>query len=182
VNALRTRGFTLIELMIAMAIAVTLLVLAAPNFAVWSADGQIRAAAESIVSGMRYAQMESIKRNEQVEFILDPATGSGKWEVKLLDGTLLQTAVFKEGAPLAAFTTEPALARITTFTSLGGVAAVNANPLIPVITRVDVAFSTTLADTRPLTILVAGGRSGIKICDPLVTDNTSPRFCTAAYP
>lgn len=175
--ATRARGFTLIELMIGLAIAVTLLVLAAPNFAVWSADGQIRAAAESIVSGMRYAQMESIKRNEQVEFILDPTTGSGKWEAKLLDGTLLQVGVFKEGAPLAAFTTVPATARITTFTSLGGVAATNADTTAPV-TEVAVSFSAALSNTRPLTILVAGGRSGIKICDPAVTDTTSPRFCT----
>ncbi len=176
-TARRLRGFTLIELMIGLAIAATLLVLAAPNFATWSADGQIRAAAESVVSGMRYAQMEAIKRNVPVEFVLDPTTGSGQWQAQLQDGTVLQVGVFKEGAPLAAFTTVPATATITTFSSLGGVLAANADTTAP-ISEVAVSFSTSLTNTRPLTILVGGGRSGIKICDPAITDTTSPRFCT----
>ena len=41
----RYRGFSLIELMIALAIAVTLLVLAAPSYGVWVADSRIRAVA-----------------------------------------------------------------------------------------------------------------------------------------
>lgn len=164
--------------MIGLAIAATLLVMAAPNFATWSADGQIRAAAESVVSGMRYAQAEAIKRNAPVEFVLDPTVGTGKWEAKLQDGTLLQVGLFAEGARLAQFTTTPATATITTFSSLGGILAVNANASAP-ITEVAVTFSViTLANTRPLTVLVAGGRTGIKICDPAITDNTSPRFCT----
>ena len=172
-----TRGFSLIELMIGLAIAATLLVLAAPNFATWSADGQIRAAAESIVSGMRYAQTEAIRRNDQVEFVLDPTVGTGKWQAKLLDGTVLQVGVFAEGGRLAQFTTTPVGALITTFTSLGGVLPANADLTAP-IAEVAVSFSASVANTRPLTVLVGGGRTGIKICDPGVTDTSSPRFCT----
>jgi type IV fimbrial biogenesis protein FimT len=178
VTARRATGFSLIELMIGLAIAATLLVMAAPNFATWSADGQIRAAAESIVSGMRYAQMEAIKRNAPVEFVLDPTVGTGKWEAKLLDGTVLQVALFTEGGRLAKFTTDPVTATTTTFTSLGGILPINADATAP-LTRVEVEFSiASVVDARRLTVLVAGGRTGIKICDPAITDNTSPRFCT----
>ena len=45
------RGFTLIELMVALAIAVLLLVLAAPGYATWVADQQIRAGAERSTQG-----------------------------------------------------------------------------------------------------------------------------------
>ncbi len=176
----RAHGFNLIELMIALAIAATLLVLAGPNYATWIADGQIRAAAESIVSGMRYAQAESVKRNEPVEFVLDPTTGTGGWVVQLVDGTDLQVGVFAEGAVLAAFVTTPGTATITTFNSLGGVNTANADLTVP-IQLVAITHSGTVANTRPLTVQVAGGRSGIKLCDPAETVSTSPRFCTAQY-
>lgn len=172
------RGFSLIELMIGLVIAATLLVLAAPNYAVWAADGQIRAAAESIASGLRYAQAEAIKRNAPVEFVLDPTTGSGGWQARVLsDGTQLQVDVFAEGSVLAAFTTNPASATITTFSSFGGVLAPPDVATAPIQTIL-VTFSGTVANTRPLMVLVGGGRTGIKICDPAVSDTTSPRFCT----
>ena len=66
----RAAGFTLIELMIGLAIAGLLLVLAMPSYSVWIADGQIRNAAESIASGMRYAQSQAVARNSAVAFIL----------------------------------------------------------------------------------------------------------------
>ncbi len=172
------RGFSLIELMIGLAIAATLLLLAAPNYAVWAADAQIRAAAESIVSGMRYAQAEAIKRNAPVEFVLDPTTGSGGWQARVLsDGTQLQVGVFAEGSVLAAFTTAPPTATITTFSSFGGVLSPPDVATAP-ITAIAVTFSGAVANTRPLTVLVGGGRTGIKVCDPAVSDTTSPRFCT----
>ena len=178
VMARRSAGFTLIEVMIALAIAATLLLLAAPNFATWNADAQIRAAAESIVSGMRYAQAEAIRRNEPIEFVLNPTTGSGGWTVQQLVGPPLQVGVFAEGATLAAFATAPAAATITTFNSLGGVNANNADTTVP-ITRVEVTHSGAISNARNLHILVGGGRTGIKVCDPAVSDTTSPRFCTA---
>lgn len=173
----RNAGFTLIELMIAVVIAASLLLLAAPNFAAWNADAQIRAAAESVVSGMRYAQAEAIRRNEPIEFVLDPTTGTGGWSVQQLDGTQLQTAVFAEGSVLAAFAPTPAAATITTFNSLGGVNPANADTSAP-ITVVAITHSVGISNVRNLNVLVGGGRTGIKVCDPAVSDTTSPRFCT----
>jgi len=49
-------GFTLIELMMGLAIAAILLVLAVPNYTIWIADNQIRSGAESIAGGLRFAE------------------------------------------------------------------------------------------------------------------------------
>ena len=48
------------------------------------------------------------------------------------------------------------------------------------LTEVAVTFSGATVNTRPLTVLVGGGRTGIKLCDPAVTNTADPRFCTAA--
>ncbi len=170
------RGFSLIELMIALAIAATLLVLAAPNFSSWMADGQIRAGGESIVSGMRVAYAEAIKRNQPVEFILDPTTGSGGWTVQLQDGTGIRAEHFGDGAAQAAFVATPGGATTVTFNPLGQIIA-NADAT-GTLAEVAVTFSGATFSTRPLTVLVGGGRTGIKLCDPAVTNADDPRYCT----
>lgn len=172
------RGFSLIELMMALAILAMLLVLAAPNYAAWVADGQIRAGAESIVGGMRIAYVEAIKRNQPVEFVLDPTTGSGGWTIQLQDGTDLRVEHFGEGAKQAGFVAAPGGATTVTFNPLGQVIA--NGDASDTLTEVAVTFSGATINTRPLTVLVGGGRTGIKLCDPHVTDTTDPRFCTAA--
>lgn len=175
----RPRGFSLIELMMALALLALLLVLAAPNYAAWVADAQIRAGAESIVGGMRVAYAEAIKRNQPVEFVLDPTTGTGGWTVQLAaDGTVLRTEVFGEGAKLAAFAATPGGTTMVTFNALGQIVA--NDDASGTLTEVAVTYSTGTVNTRPLTVLVGGGRTGIKLCDPAVTDATDPRFCTAA--
>ncbi|MFO1317203.1 MAG: GspH/FimT family pseudopilin [Burkholderiales bacterium] len=170
------RGFSLIELMMALAILAMLLVLAAPNYAAWVADGQIRAGAESIVGGMRIAYAEAIKRNQPVEFILDPTTGTGGWTVQLPDATGIRTEHFGEGAKLAAYTAAPGSATTVTFNPLGQIIA--NNDASPTLTEVAVTFSGATVNSRPLTVLVGGGRTGIKLCDPAVTNTSDPRFCT----
>lgn len=172
------RGFTLIELVIGLAIAVLLLVLAAPSYTAWVADQQIRAGAETVVSGMRYAYGEAIKRNLQIEFVLDPTTGTGSWLARPVGGAAIETGTFGEASKLALFTTSPAGATTITFTGLGAINPTNADAS-PILTQVDVAHSNgAISGTRPLRVLVGGGRTGIKLCDPNVAVTTDPRFCT----
>ena len=175
---MRHRGFSLIELMIGLALAVILILLAAPNYATWTADAQIRNGTESIAAGLRFAHAEAIKRNAPVEFILDPTTGSGGWRVNVVGVGDVQTASFGEAAERVTYTVTPGGATTVTFTGMGSVAP-NADTSAT-LTEVAATHSGTVTDTRPLTVLVGGGRSGIKICDPAITDTTSPRFCTAA--
>ena len=92
----RARGFSLIELMVALTIMAILVTLAMPLYRDWLANTQIRNATESISSGIRLTQAEAIKRNGQVEFRLTPATG---WEVReLVDDTVVQQHLFTSGS------------------------------------------------------------------------------------
>jgi type IV fimbrial biogenesis protein FimT len=159
-----SHGFTLIEILVALAIAAILMVLAAPGYAVWIGDSQIRAGAETVAAGLRFAMGEAIKRNEQVEIVLDSTTKTGGWVAQLVsDGSTLQSGFFVEGADRVQVTATPAGNTKVTFNALGQVAATNADGTDPFDT-VDVTVSVT--GSRPLRVLVGGGRTGIKICDP----------------
>ena len=81
----RTAGFTLVELLIGLAIAALLVMLALPSYSVWIADAQIRNAAESIASGLRYAQGQAIARNAAIEFVIDTTAGTGGWTATQID-------------------------------------------------------------------------------------------------
>lgn len=169
-------GFTLIELMVALAIAVILLILAAPGYTTWLADSQVRAAAESVASGLRIAMAEAIKRNEQVEFVLTPTTGTGGWVVQAAGGgTVYQTAGFAEGSDRVAVTVAPATLTTVTFNGLGQIVTPNADASNP-FERVDFAISGQ--SSRDLRVLVGGGRTGVKICDP-AWPATDPKGCPA---
>ncbi|MBI2509431.1 MAG: prepilin-type N-terminal cleavage/methylation domain-containing protein, partial [Betaproteobacteria bacterium] len=56
-------GFTLIELMVGIAIVGILIMIALPNFTIWIQNTQIRAGAEGILSGLQLARTEAVRRN-----------------------------------------------------------------------------------------------------------------------
>ena len=60
---IRQSGFTLVELLITVAIAAILLSLAAPNFREMLVKRSVQAAAETLASDMRFARSEALKRS-----------------------------------------------------------------------------------------------------------------------
>jgi len=166
------RGFTLIELLVAMAIGILLLVLAMPSYTQWIADNEIRNGAESVASGLRYAQATAVSRNLNAQFVLN-ATG---WNVSMVDDPLvsLQTASFNEGSSnatiIALDTTALVAATTVAFNPLGQV-IVNAGNLA----RVDVSMP-SMAASRPLRVVVGDGRTGVKLCNPNAPA-TDPQGC-----
>lgn len=67
---MNARGFSMIELMIVVAIAAALLAVALPSFQTSLNNSRTRGAAESIYNGLLLARSESIKRNAPVRFQL----------------------------------------------------------------------------------------------------------------
>ena len=64
------RGFTVIEVIIAVTIAGLLLAAALPSAGTWIRNTKIRTAAESISNGLHHARNESVRRNQPVGFYL----------------------------------------------------------------------------------------------------------------
>jgi type IV fimbrial biogenesis protein FimT len=66
----RSRGFTLVELMVTITILALLLGLGAPSFVTYLASARIRDAATSVYGGIQKARAEAIRTNLPVEFVL----------------------------------------------------------------------------------------------------------------
>lgn len=155
------RGFTLIELMVAVTIAVVLLLMAMPGYLTWVSDSEIRNGAQSVSNGLRTAQSLAVARNANVQFVLNATN----WTVATVDAPLviLKTASLNEGSRNSTFVGINAGATAATtvaFDPLGQVVTNAAN-----LVQVDVTLP-GIAGTRPLRVLVGNQRTGVKMCDP----------------
>jgi len=61
-------GFTLIEMMVTLAIFSILVALTVPTMRTWIANTRLRAAADTLQNGIRLAQTEALRRSRQVVF------------------------------------------------------------------------------------------------------------------
>lgn len=67
------RGFSLIELMVAVSIIGILLALGAPRFAAYLRNVKLRTSAEAFMTGVQLARSEAVRINAPVEFLLTTA-------------------------------------------------------------------------------------------------------------
>jgi type IV fimbrial biogenesis protein FimT len=170
----RHRGFTLVELLIGIAIAALLVVLALPDFRQFLANTRIRSTADSIANGLRLAQTHAIKRNARVQFILNPAVG---WTVRDIDEPLtLASYSLVEGASNVTLAVTPGAATKITFNGLGRMMG-PANPddaSVP-LASVDIS-SSAVATPRAMRVVATTGNVGIKMCDPALP-LADPKSC-----
>lgn len=169
------RGFSLIELMITVALLSLLVTMAFPTFTEWIQNSRIRTAAEAIQNGMNLARAEAVKRNTTVEFVL-VGSGSG-WTVRTATGTEIQqrsagngssnvtVAVAPNGATTAAFN---GFGRTDTGWS-GGAAQLRTIDL-------DVPTSVLAADRSRNLRVTIGVDGAIRMCDPSVSSGDT-RSC-----
>jgi type IV fimbrial biogenesis protein FimT len=172
------RGFTLIEVLVALAVLGILIALGVPTMGEWLQAQRIRAGAEAIVNGMQVARGEAIKQNLPVVFGLEPPTTG--WTVCTASlapcdsttpaGGYIQNRSGQEGSRDAQVLQTPAGATLVTFSPLGAVLSNNLDGTLP-LTQIDVynndpaLCSANGGTTRCLRVVVSAGGS-IRMCDP----------------
>lgn len=97
------KGFTLVELMVTIALLAFLLLIAYPGFVTMLANLRVRSVADGVLSGLQYARGEALKRNMEITFRIDPVSGvGGGWQVLLPDATVIQQKSAAEGGGVEA--------------------------------------------------------------------------------
>ncbi|MFZ3320886.1 MAG: GspH/FimT family pseudopilin [Usitatibacter sp.] len=192
---MRPRGFSIIELMVALGIIAMLLMFVAPNAATWIQNTRLRSSAESLVSCLQTARLEAIKRNTVVSCQMTDAASSA-WNVCLYDavnnicqvaaGSVLISRAASEDNGITAFGADTAMSASTTalavgndlpgaatFDSFGRLAPTAPNNIMRVDIRNPVLAA---ADERRLTIYITLGGQ-IRMCDPKLSKATNPMGC-----
>lgn len=168
-------GFSLIEMMIAVAIIGVLAAFAMPSYFDWIQNTKIRTAAESMQNGIQRARSEALMRNTNVVFTLDVNSG---WTVECANvaacpdrvGGLIEERASEDGSTSdIIITTIPAAGDSITFNNLG----IKSTTAPDQLTQVDVDID-GMAESRDLSIRIAGG--SVRMCDPN-TGVEDPRHC-----
>ncbi len=191
------RGFTIIELVVTLALFGVLLGLGIPSFTSFINNAQIKNAAENALQGFNLAKADAVRRNASVRFQLvtdltstcAPSTTGKNWVVSLDDPTgkcniapsdtvdprIVQKLSGDEGARNVSVTAIGASSAV--FNGLGRIVGTG-------ITQMDFAHTTAICEhvdangtARCLRILISAGGQA-KMCDPKVTAATDPRFCS----
>jgi type IV fimbrial biogenesis protein FimT len=167
----RSPGFSLIELLVVLAIIAITMVLGMRGISDWMQSARTRTAAEGVKNGLQAARTEAIRSNKAVAFTLSNpgAVGGTGWTITAVrTGTVVQSQSNGEGSGGAVLAATPNGATTATFTGLGRLAA-NNQDASPVLTRVDISGGT-------LRITISAGGE-IRMCNPTVTVSGDPTAC-----
>lgn len=166
-------GFSLIELMVVVAVLAVAASIAVPNFRNFMVNTQIRTTTESIRNGLQVARAEAVKRNAVVRFTL---SNDNSWRVDCPTVTvncpaIIQEKPAKEGSSSAITLTLMGANNIS-FTSLGTVTATAGQ-----LSQVDIDSSSIPAsNTADLRITIGVG-GNTRVCDPNISATTDSRHC-----
>lgn len=98
-SARRIRGFTLIELMIAIAILGVLVASAAPSLIGLVRDQRLKNAAFDMFATLTYARSEALKRNGNINIVRAGATWADGWSVQVQSGGVTTTLRSQSALP-----------------------------------------------------------------------------------
>lgn len=179
------RGFTLIELVVTVALLGILLALAAPGFGTWINNTRVRTVSDAVQNGVRQAQAEAVRRNRTAVFYLTNAQPSltatavangSNWGIRTVSLFTGDTAEFVNGGSLSdvaggvTITGPIALC----FNASGQQVTIAGQSCTAGATNYNVARA---GADRPLRVTVSiGGR--VRMCDPAKTlSATNPDGC-----
>lgn len=173
---IKQTGFSLIEMMIVVAVIGITASVAIPSYRTWIQNTKVRTGAESILNGIQKARSEALLRNTAVRFTLG---ANSAWTVECvnaaatacndLTGGVVETRNNNEGGTsMAVIAPTPGGATNVTFTNLGTKSTVVANQL----DQIAVSFA---GSNRPLNITIGTGGT-VRMCDPNASA-TDPRKC-----
>jgi len=192
----RARGFTIIELVVTLALFGVLMGLAVPSFTIFIQSTQIRNAAETVMTGIVQAKSEAIRRNTPVRFqfvttltsscALSQSSGSwivsqddpaGACDVAPSDTTTPRTYRKQSSADGYPKVTVAATSSSSiVFNGIGRIVGTG-------ITQIDFTHNAMTCEhisssgtARCLRILISTGGAP-KMCDPKVTATTDSRYC-----
>lgn len=98
----QSRGFSLIELMVAVSVLAILTALALPNFTTWIRNARVRTVAEALQASVRLAQAEAQRRTQTVVFFrtnskectvaATASTDGAHWQIRSVPNALTGAA------------------------------------------------------------------------------------------
>lgn len=179
----RHTGFTLIELMVTIAILGILVAFGLPSFQTWNGNLEIRNLAQSIQDGLRMAQLEATKRNTQVDFVMTAndlvssaenatptASNTGKSWVVRQGTTFIQGKSLKQGSN----STSIEVRAPTPSTGFTGEVSFNGLGRTNLTSNVTLRINSSKGD-RPLEIQISTGGK-IRMCNPAFSSG-DPQGC-----
>lgn len=202
----RSPGFTLVEMMVVVAIMAILMAAAIPSFMTWLRNVQVRNQAEALLNGIQLARTEALRRNEKVSFWLVSLPSPGvmdnsctrsdtgtSWVVSRdnpagLCGTdfsdttaprIIQKRAAGDGSRKVAVaaTGGGGAGSCITFNGYGRVESNCSDAGAGApFTLIQITPSEADSNVRRMNIVVSGGI--VRMCDPLVSAADDPRNCS----
>lgn len=192
------QGFTLVEIIIVVAVLAMLLAAVAPEMGVWMHNIRIRSTAEAMQNGLQQARAEAMRRNRNVQFSLVDEISSScalsangtSWVISIdsPEGKCDQAPSTTSSPRIVATRSSQELsnsdsvkAKAAQVISANSAATVTFNGFGRVVGTTGITFLTinttrTGGTYRSFQIRVSSA-GNVRLCDPLVTNLTDPRRC-----
>jgi type IV fimbrial biogenesis protein FimT len=198
--SMKQRGFSIVELVVTVALLALILGLAIPSIGTWMDNTRIRNTTEALQNGLLTARMEAIRRNQNISFYLVTlndagaldntcalSTDSGSWVISVSSPAgqcasvrstteapmLVESRTVKDGGDGVKVTADNST---VTFNGFGRIVSAAGGS----ITQIDVTGPNDDTQYRNLRVnLTAAG--AVRMCDPSVptTATADPRLCPA---